>query len=120
LWKLKQKCLDPFEAFFKTDQALLNSHELLVALALPLLGVSLALFNLILVLETLQILFVAPALERESFLIVSGNLLDERGLVANQQRHRFRKVISSRGFSRGHRPQFTTAGKRIRLDSPPW
>ena len=46
-----------------------------------------------------EIPLVAPALERKSVLVVSGNLLDERGLVANQQRHRFLKVIIGGGRS---------------------
>ncbi len=113
LRKLKQKCLDAFEAFLKTDQALFHSHKLLVALALPFLCVSLRDSDLILVFATLQILFVAPALEREPFLIVSGNLLDERRLVANEQGHGFCKVISTR-----HSRQFTIGCKRIRPHLP--
>jgi hypothetical protein len=75
LWKLKQISFYPVES--------------LVTLTLPLFHLSLPLLHIAPPLVNLKLPFVTLALQRKSFLIISGNLLDERGLASNEQGHRF-------------------------------
>jgi hypothetical protein len=114
LRELEKNCFDSFETLFKTDDALLNSHELFVALALPLFYLALRLFGPALPFFVPDLTFIAGSLQRKSFLISSGNLFHKRSLVSYQQSHCFLQIVVWGGtFSRSHASEFTTPHNRV-------
>jgi hypothetical protein len=104
----------------------LNAGKPLVTLALPvfdagksLVTLPLPFFHATKSLITLALPFVRFALEREPLLIIARNLLNEGGLIANQQGHCFLKMnIRVTTVPRRHVPKSSIAGKPKLLWAP--